>query len=50
MHKTTNNAALAIETLVGPILQMKNSEQVGLYRPKLCIVMRRNVLFDRWRT
>ena len=32
-----------LETLV---LQMKNSEQVY----KFCIVMRRNVLFDRWMT
>ena len=41
----TNNPqwALALETLV---LQMKNIEQVY----KLCIVMCRNVLFDRWMT
>ena len=35
--------ALALDTLV---LQMKNSEQVY----KFCIVMYRNVLFDRWTT
>ena len=37
----THNAALAIATLV---LQIKNCKRV--YKP--CIVMRRNVLFDRW--
>ena len=36
-HKTTHNAALAIATLV-------------LRYYKLCIVMRRNVLCDRWLT
>ena len=40
-YKTTHNAALAIATLV---LQMQNCKRVY----KLCIVMRRNVLFDRW--
>ena len=40
-HKTTHNAALALETLV---FKIKNGERVY----KLCIVMRRNVLFDRW--
>ena len=43
VHKSTHNEALALETLV---LQMKNSEQVY----KLCIMMRGNVLFDRWMT
>ena len=42
VHKTTHNMAPALDTLV---LQMKTSEQVGLC--KLCIEMRRNVLFDR---
>ena len=40
-HKITHNAALAIATLV---LQISNCKRVY----KLCIVMRRNVLFDRW--
>ena len=43
-HKTTNNAALAPETLVLQI--KKNSEWVY----KLCAVMHRIVLFDRWMT
>ena len=42
-HKTTHNTALAIATLV---LQIQNCERVY----KLCIVMCRNVLFDRWMT
>ena len=42
-HKTTHNAALDIATLV---LQIQNCKRVY----KLCIVMRRNVLFDRWMT
>ena len=44
-HKTTHNVALALETL---LLQIENGERV--YRPKLCSVMRRKVLFDRWMT
>ena len=44
IHKPFHNAALGLETLV---LQMKNSEQ-GNY--KLCIMMRHNLLFDRWMT
>ena len=43
VHKTTHNAALAIETLV---LQINNDERVY----KLSIAMHRNVLFDRWMT
>ena len=43
VYSAQNNAALALETLV---LQMKNNEQVY----KLSIVMRRNVLLDRWLT
>ena len=42
-HKTTHNAALVIATLV---LRIQNCKRVY----KLCIVMRRNVLFDRWMT
>ena len=42
-HITTHKAALACDTLV---LQIKNGEWVY----KLCILMRRNVLFDRWMT
>ena len=43
VHKTTLIAAIVCETLV---LQDVNSERVY----KLCIVMRRHVLFDRWMT
>ena len=42
-HKTMHNTAFAIVTL---ILQIQNCKRVY----KLCIVMRRNVLFDRWMT
>ena len=42
-HKTTLNAVLASDTLV---LDIKKCERVY----KLCIVMRRNVLFHRWTT
>ena len=42
-HEPTHNAALALETWV---LQIKNGEQVY----KLCILMCRNLLFDRWMT
>ena len=45
IHKPFHNAALGLETLV---LQMKNSEQV--YIINFCIVMRHNVLVDRWMT
>ena len=40
-YTTTHNAALVIATLA---LQMQNCKRVY----KLCIVMRSNVLFDRW--
>ena len=42
-HKTTHNVSLAIAPLV---LQIQNCKRVY----KLCIVKRRNVLFDRWMT
>ena len=45
IHKPFHKAALGLETLV---LQMKNSVTGINY--KLCIVMRHNVLFDRWMT
>ena len=45
MHKTTHNAALALETLV---LKIKHSEPVEYLNYVGYIVMRRNVLFDRW--
>ena len=42
-HKTAHNTARAIATLV---LQKQNCKRIY----KLCIAMRRNVLFDRWMT
>ena len=43
ISKTTHNAALVMATL---LLQIQNCKRVY----KLCIVMRRYVLFDRWMT